>query len=122
MLPESTWWRGNPHYDRFWRTTTPQQRLQRQVLEALLLALPETAARALLEELLAARHPGQVQALRTAELTEGLIAVVVAAAAQQAVTYRLAGQEVALVPLERLQQLADPDWRQSPPIDDASQP
>lgn len=112
MLPESTWWRGNPHYDALWRTTTAQERLQRQVLEQLLAALPEAAARALLEELLAARHPGQVQALRTAELTQGLIEVVLAAAAQQAVTYRLAGQEVALVPLERLAALAATDLQQ----------
>ena len=109
MLPESTWWRGNPHYDALWQGVGPQIRLQRQVLEALLAALPEAAAQALLAELLAAEHPGQVQALRRAELTRGVIDAVLAAATQQAVTYRLGGQDVALVPLERLQQLADPN-------------
>lgn len=114
MLPESTWWRGNPHYDALWRTTTAQERLQSQVLEQLLAALPEAAAQALLDALLAAVHPGQVQVLRTAELTQGLIDVVLAAAARQAVPYRLNGQEVALVPLKQLQALAATDLRQMP--------
>ncbi len=109
MLPERAWWRGNPHYDLLWTATTAQERLQRQVLEALLEALPEAAARALVDELVAARHPGQVQALRIAELTQGAIDTVLVAAAAQAGTYRLQGEAVALVPLQRLQQWAATD-------------
>lgn len=109
MLPESTWWRGNPHYDALWQCGGPQARLQRKVLEALLEALPEAAARALVAELLAACHPGQVQALRITELTQGAIDAVLGAAAAHAVIYRLRGEEVALVPLQRLQQWAETD-------------
>ena len=109
MLPETHWWRGNPHYDRLWRISTPQQRLQRQVLEALLQALPEPAARALLEELLAAEHPPQVAALRTAELTQPLIEAVLQAVAAEALTYRLQGQEVSMIPLQQLQRWSAPN-------------
>jgi hypothetical protein len=113
MLPESVWWRGNPHYDLLWRSATPQQRLQKQVLEALLIALPESVGQLLLQELAAARHPGQVQALRTQELTQGAIDAVLAAVAHQAVNYRLRGQELPLVPLERLRLWAGPDLQQA---------
>jgi len=111
MLPETAWWRGNPHYDVLWQASTAQERLQRQVLEALLAALPEAAARALLAELLAAQHPGQVQGLRTRELTQGVIDVVLAAVAAQALTYRLQGQETQLVPLAALQRWRAADWK-----------
>ena len=109
MLPERAWWRGNPHYDHLWTTTTAQERLQRQVLQALLEALPEAAGRALMAELAAARHPGQVQALRVAELTQSAIDAVLKAAAAQAVVYRLNGEDVDLIPLQRLQQWAVTD-------------
>lgn len=113
MLPERHWWRGNPHYDALWTATTAQERLQRRVLEALLQALPEAAGKALVDELLAARHPGQVQALRIAELTQGAIDVVLQAAADQAVIYKLRNEAVSLVPLQKLQQwtAADLDHR-----------
>lgn len=111
MLPESTWWRGNPHYDHLWKTVTARERLQLQVLEAILSVLPESAGSALLAELVAAKHPGQVQALRVAELTQPAIDVVLAAVAQQAWTYRLKGQEVQLVPLQHLQGLTASDLK-----------
>lgn len=109
MLPETAWWRGNPHYDSLWRGSSPRERLQRQVLDALLSQLPEPAALALLECLMAAEHIGEVQALRTAELTQPLIDAVLAAAAEQAITYRLHGEEVAMIPVDRLRALQT-DW------------
>lgn len=118
MLPPSNWYRGNPHYDSLFRANTPQQRLQRQVLEALLNAMPEAAAAALLAELLDAKHPGQVQAVRIAELTQGMIDAVLTAAVQHSQAYRLHGHEVRMVPVERLRCLTDADFMQPPTIHD----
>lgn len=105
MIPQSAWWRGNPHYDALWAAATPQSRLQRRVLDAVLEALPEAAALALVDELLYAEHYGQVQALRAAELTDGVIKVVLQAAADRCHTYRLNGHEVQMVPVSELRKL-----------------
>lgn len=105
MIPQRAWWRGNPHYDALWTSVTPQSRLQRRVLEAVLEALPEAAALALLHELLHAEQYGQVQPLRTAELTDGVIKVVLQAAADRCRTYRLNGHEVQMVPISELRKL-----------------
>lgn len=105
MIPQRAWWRGNPRYDALWATATPQRRLQRRVLEAVLEALPEGAALALVDELLHAEQYGQVQALRTAELTDGVIKVVLQAAADRCRTYRMNGHEVQMVPVSELRKL-----------------
>lgn len=113
MLPERHWWRGNPHYDCLWQVTTARQRLQREVLQALLERLPEEAGRALIDELMAARKIGQVQALRTDTLTQGLIDAVLDAVVERAITYRLRDDEVRMIPVSKLRELAAPDWRMS---------
>lgn len=105
MLPERHWAGGNPHYATIWQVNTPQHRLQNQVMEALLLALPETAFQALIAELNEANHLTEVRGVTVEALTQPLIDAVLAAVRTHAVDYRLADKLVRLVPVDRLKVL-----------------
>lgn len=109
MLPERHWWGGNPHYATIWQVNTPQHRLQSQVLEALLIALPESAFQALLADLNQANHLTQVQGVAVEALTQPLIDVVLSAVKALAVDYRLGQETVRLVPVDCLKPLQMPD-------------
>lgn len=105
MLDQSHWYQGNPHYAALWKVATPQQRLQRDVFEAFLNALPEASAKALVYELLAAEHPTELRAVCVDRLVQPVIDLVIKAAQQRSVSYVMHGEEVHLIPLNALNAL-----------------
>lgn len=103
QIPEHAWYEGNPHYDRLWPVTQPNERLQREVFQSLLQALPEAAGKALIDCLAEAADGNQLKAMEVQALTKDIINTVVNALMSKAFLFSYQGHEMKAVSADDLE-------------------